>query len=78
MEMTSNESLREALSKSDSNYRQLHNQHKKCESRLDELNALPHLTEEEIQEETLIKKKKLALKDEMEEIFRKHKNVNTH
>ena len=44
--------------------------HSRLESRLEELRSRLHLTPEEEYEETRLKKEKLALKDEMEQIRR--------
>lgn len=57
--------LREELLQSDTTFRQLASEHKKYEIRLDELATLNYPTEEEQNEEALLKKKKLALKDKM-------------
>ena len=45
--------------------RTLATEHHTLDQRLQELEARPHLTEEETLEETRIKKRKLAVKDEM-------------
>lgn len=58
-------SLRNDLMKNDPVYRQLASEHKKYETRLSELSSLHYPNEEEQLEETLLKKKKLAVKDQM-------------
>jgi uncharacterized protein YdcH (DUF465 family) len=47
-------------------YRQLASQHSDFARKLDDLESLPHLTEEQQLEETRLKKFKLRLKDQME------------
>jgi hypothetical protein len=65
--------LKDYLLNHDDQYRELANEHRKHEARLSELAALPHPSEEELLEETVLKKKKLFLKDQMEVIASKHK-----
>jgi len=55
---------------SDDEYRQLEVQHHEYEGRLGELADKAVLSEEEQVEETTLKKKKLQLKDRMQEIAR--------
>lgn len=69
MDNTTLDNLKEQLMKDDPVFRQLATEHRKYESRLDELSALTFPTEEEQLEETLLKKKKLALKDQMYEML---------
>lgn len=63
------DALREQLMKEDPVFRQLATEHKKYEERLDELTHLSYPSEEEQLEETVLKKKKLALKDQMYEML---------
>jgi uncharacterized protein YdcH (DUF465 family) len=51
-------------------YRQLAERHHQLDDRLHELTERHYLSESEQLEETTIKKRKLALKDQMEEIAR--------
>lgn len=64
--------LREKLMKDDPVFRQLAQEHQKYEQRLEELTHLSFPTEAEQLEETQIKKKKLALKDQMYEMLLSH------
>lgn len=61
-------SLKEFLLKSDEQYRELATEHLKYDERLSELSCLSHPNEQELLEETILKKKKLFLKDQMETI----------
>ena len=51
-------------------YRVLSDTHHQLDDRLQELAGKPHLSETELREEATIKKRKLALKDQMEQIAR--------
>jgi uncharacterized protein YdcH (DUF465 family) len=67
------ERTRRIESASDGNQRrirQLASRHSDYARQLDELESLPHLTEEQQLEETRLKKLKLRLKDQMEEMVR--------
>ncbi len=55
----------------DEAYRRLAERHRRCESRLQELQGRHHLSEEEQVEEVRIKKEKLLLKDQMATIERR-------
>jgi uncharacterized protein len=59
-------------------YRQLEAQHHEFESRLGELADKAVLSDEEQVEETLLKKKKLQLKDRMQEIARREQAGSPH
>ena len=54
-----------------SRIRQLAARHKELEQRLEELSSKSHLTEPEHLEQATIKKRKLQLKDRMEDIVRR-------
>jgi uncharacterized protein YdcH (DUF465 family) len=56
------------LLQSHDQYRELAERHHALDDRLHELTEKPHLSETEQFEETTIKKRKLALKDRMEQI----------
>ena len=53
-------------------------QHHKLEDRLDALTAKHYLSEPEHVEEVTLKKKKLQLKDRMEDIMRRQRLDHTH
>ena len=65
MEMTNTDSLKEQLMMSDPGFRELAREHGRYEERLSELSALAYPSDEEQLEEITLKKKKLALKDQM-------------
>lgn len=69
--MESPNAIRERLAESDPEFRRLLTHHQEFEARLQELQSQKYLTEEERLEEVNIKKRKLALKDQMEALVRK-------
>jgi uncharacterized protein YdcH (DUF465 family) len=74
MEMTSTESLKEHLMTSDPEFRELAREHGRYEARLSELSSLSYPSDEEQLEEVTLKKKKLAIKDQMYSIILQHQN----
>ncbi len=69
MEMTRTDSLKQQLMTSDPHFRELAREHGRYEARLTELSALPYPNDEEQLEEVRLKKKKLAVKDQMHSIM---------
>ena len=65
--------LRAQLLKNDAEYSQLATNHHELEDRLHELTAKHYLSEPEQFEEVTLKKRKLQLKDRMEDILRRHR-----
>jgi len=65
MEMTKADSLKEELMASNPEFREMAREHGRYEQRLSELSALTYPSDEEQLEEVTLKKKKLALKDQM-------------
>jgi uncharacterized protein len=65
--------LKELLLKTDEEFRQLATQHHKLDDRLHELSSKSYLSEPEQVEEITLKKRKLQLKDRMEDILRRHR-----
>ena len=63
--------LKSQLLQSDDEFRQLSTKHKELEDRLSELSHKPYLSEPEQVEQAQIKKRKLQLKDRMEDIVRR-------
>ena len=67
------EELKARLIESNPEFRQLAAQHCDYAKKLEALEALPHLTEEEQMEEVRLKKLKLRLKDQMEAIMSRYR-----
>ena len=65
--------LKELLLKTDEEFRQLATQHHELDDRLHELSTKPYLSEPEQLEEVTLKKRKLQIKDRMEDILRRHR-----
>lgn len=65
MDTATTDSLKEELIRQDSQFRELAKEHTKYEARLSELSSLAYPSDEEQLEEVTLKKKKLAIKDEM-------------
>jgi uncharacterized protein YdcH (DUF465 family) len=78
MEMTKADSLKEQLMMNNPEFRELVREHGRYEDRLSELSALAYPSDEEQLEETTLKKKKLAIKDQMYSLMLEHeKRVST-
>ena len=60
--------VKSLLLRSNDQYRQLSERHHQLDDRLSELTQLPYLTTSEQFEEVTLKKRKLALKDQMEQM----------
>ena len=75
MEMTNTDSLKEQLMVSDPEFRELVREHGRYEARLSELSALTYPNDEEQLEEITLKKKKLAVKDQMYAIMLRHQQT---
>ncbi len=65
MDMSTADAVRDELIKSNSAFRDLVHQHQDFEARLSELAHLTYPNEDEQLEEITLKKKKLAIKDEI-------------
>ena len=72
MELTNTDGLKEQLIATDPEFRELAREHGRYEERLSELSALAYPSDEEQLEEITLKKKKLALKDQMYSIILQH------
>jgi len=72
METTTADLLKEELMNRDPEFRELAREHTRYEQRLSELLALAYPSDEEQLEEITLKKKKLALKDQMYSIMTQH------
>jgi uncharacterized protein YdcH (DUF465 family) len=75
MEMTKADSLKDELMTSNSEFRELVREHGRYEERLSELSGLAYPSDEEQLEEVTLKKKKLALKDQMYSLMLQHEKA---
>ena len=65
MDIVTTDTLKEELMGQDAEFRELAKEHRRYEERLSELSSLSYPSDEEQLEEITLKKKKLALKDQM-------------
>ena len=75
MEMAKADILKEELMASNPEFRELAREHGRYEERLSELSALTYPSDEEQVEEVTLKKKKLALKDQMYSLMLQRERV---
>lgn len=73
MERNAQEELKAHLIETNGDFKRLAEQHSEYARKLDALEALPHLTEQEKMEEVRLKKLKLKLKDQMEMILSQYR-----
>jgi len=74
MENSRMEEVKDILIKENPTFKELVNQHQSYEKRLIELADLSYPSEEELQEETTLKRKKLVIKDEMYNMMNEYCN----
>jgi len=72
MDMSTVDPVRDELLRSNPTFRDLVHQHTDFEARLSELQHLSYPNDDEQLEETTLKKKKLAIKDEIYAIMQQH------
>ena len=72
MEMRNTDSLKEQLMTMDPEFRELAREHGRYEERLSQLSSLTYPNDEEQLEEITLKKKKLAVKDQMQAIINRY------
>ena len=77
MDMSQADSLKEELMASNPEFRELAREHTRYEQRLSELSALTYPSDEEQLEEVTLKKKKLALKDQMYSLLLQAEKAST-
>jgi len=70
--------LKDELLRTDEEFQDLAVRHHELEDRLHELTAKHYLSEPEQVEEVTLKKRKLQLKDRMEDILRRHRQEHAH
>ena len=71
--MSEQQDLKDLVMQTDEEYHQLATQHHELDDRLHQLTDKPYLSEPEQLEEVNLKKRKLQLKDRMEEILRRRR-----
>ncbi len=74
MDITTTNAVRDELIKENPAFRELVQQHQNYEKRLTELAELTYPNDEELLEETNLKKKKLLLKDEIYSMMQSYSN----
>jgi uncharacterized protein YdcH (DUF465 family) len=72
------QALKDELLRTDEEFHDLAARHHELEDRLHELTAKQYLSEPEQVEEVTLKKRKLQLKDRMEDILRRHRQEHAH
>jgi len=77
MDVTTADMLKEESIKRDPEFREMAREHTRYEQRLSELSALAYPSDEEQLEEVTLKKKKLALKDQMYSIMMQHQKTES-
>jgi uncharacterized protein YdcH (DUF465 family) len=78
MDMTTINPARDLLMKENQTFRELVQQHQNYEKRLSELASLTYPNEEELLEESTLKKKKLAIKDEIYTMMQQYTDATNH
>lgn len=76
MDTTTVETVKVELLEKNPLFRDLAQQHQKFEKRLNELSELTYPNDEELLEESTLKKKKLLVKDEMYSMMQEHSNLH--
>jgi uncharacterized protein YdcH (DUF465 family) len=71
--MNGSQDLKDQLLQTDEEFHNLFAKHHELEDRLSELTSKHYLSEPEQLEEATLKKRKLQLKDRMEDILRRHR-----
>jgi uncharacterized protein YdcH (DUF465 family) len=74
---TDSQDLKEHLLQTDPEFRELATVHRQLDDRLHALESKHYLTESEQLEEITIKKRKLHLKDRMEDIMRRYRHAES-
>ena len=77
MEISNTDSIKEQLIPIDPEFRELAREHGRYEQRLSELSSLQYPSDEEQLEEITLKKKKLAVKDQMHAIMLRYQKAES-
>ena len=64
--------IREQLLASDTEFQRLAEEHSRYEAQLEQLSETPYLSSEDIIQQTTLKKLKLRVKDQMEQLIARH------
>jgi uncharacterized protein len=72
------EEIRQSLFASDSEFRRLAEEHSRCESQLEQLLNSAYVSSEDLLREATLKKLKLRLKDQMESIVARYRQMSIH
>ena len=75
---SSPEELRQSLLARDSEFRNLAEEHSRCESQLEQIVKASYLNSEDLIKEVELKKLKLRLRDRMEMIVARHQQLVSH
>ena len=70
------EELKAHLMATDDGFRQIAEEHARLKKRVAEIEGNPHPSDEEITEEARLKKRKLALKDQMLELMHQYRETH--
>lgn len=70
--MPDSQDLKEQLLRTDAEFRTLYDRHHELDERLRTYANMSHLSDDEQRDEVLLKKRKLMLKDRMEDIVRRY------
>jgi uncharacterized protein YdcH (DUF465 family) len=70
--------IRQSLMANDPEYKQLAEEHTRCESQLKEILEEPYRNSEDLAQESILKKKKLMLRDRMEMLVSRHQHNLVH
>ena len=72
------EDIRQSLFATDLEFRRLAEEHSRCESQLEQILKSAYVNSEDLQREAMLKKMKLRLKDEMESIVKRYRQMASH
>jgi uncharacterized protein YdcH (DUF465 family) len=75
---TTGQDIRQSLLARDSEFRNLAEEHSRCESQLEQIVKSFYLSSEDLIREAELKKLKLRLKDRMESILARHQQMVSH
>ena len=71
------EEIRQSLFATDSEFRRLAEEHSRCESQLEQIVKSVYLNSEDLLREATLKKVKLRLKDQMESIVARYRELTS-